>query len=243
MARAQGARALSVRTLQWPRSRVLQAGRRWRGGVTRFRSRRVPCRRRRRGCLGWVAGTVIADLGEHAGGTDGAALGILEEDGSVGVRAHGACDLAGEPADLLDHQAQRRDEAENAGASCVGLELVDDGDGRATQTREELVDGSAATVGVACEECVQALGSLGCVRQPGWDCAQERQADRAVEQEQRSCRVASVRIGKHAELPRRALCAVVGRVASPGVLHSGWPVLRPYSMRTTTTSWVSSRTR
>ena len=62
-----------------------------------------------------VARPVIADLGQQAGCADHA-LWIAEqaqEDLPVGVAAHGAGDLAGELADLLDDRLKRRDQAEH----------------------------------------------------------------------------------------------------------------------------------
>ncbi len=132
---------------------------------------------------GGVAGAVVADLGEQAGGAD-RARGVFEEreeSRSVGVCADGAGDLAGELADLLDDWAQRCDDAEDGGASCVGLEFADDGDGCAAQPFEQFLDWAPAAVGVACEERGQALGAqAACVSGAGV-ALQERQADRAVE--------------------------------------------------------------
>ena len=90
--------------------------------------------------VGRVAGAVVADLGEQPGGGHDA-LGVAEEgeeDRAVGVGSGGAGDLAGELADLLDDRPQRGDEADHGGASCVSLELADDGAGCAAQPGEQL---------------------------------------------------------------------------------------------------------
>src|SRR5215210_1522611 len=108
----------------------------------------------------WVAGAVVADLGQQTGRGDDA-LGIAEEaqeDRSVGVRVDGAGDLAREQADLFDDRAQGGDESGDGGATCVYLELADRGERGAAQAFEQLLDGPSAAVGVAGQESVQALG-------------------------------------------------------------------------------------
>ena len=71
--------------------------------------------------VGGVAGAVVADLGEQAGGGHDA-LAVAEEgeeDRAVGVGSDGAGDLAGELADLLHDWSQRSDESDNGVATGV----------------------------------------------------------------------------------------------------------------------------
>src|SRR5215218_3887062 len=107
-----------------------------------------------------IAGAVVADLGEQAGGGEDA-LGVAEEaeeDRSVGVGADGAGDLAGEQADLGDDRDQRGDESGDGVMARFVLEFADRGDGGAAQAFEQLADGASSAVAVAGQERVQALG-------------------------------------------------------------------------------------
>src|SRR5215217_3910467 len=138
---------------------------------------------------GRVAGAVVADLGQQAGGGDDA-LGIAEgaqEDWSVGVRADGAGDLAGEQADLLDDRAQGDDKSGDGGATCLCLELADRGGRGAAQAFEQLLDGSSSAVGVAGQESVQALGAQSARVDGARVAGKERERDRTVDVGEDSC--------------------------------------------------------
>ena len=110
---------------------------------------------------GGVAGAVVADFGEQAGGGHDA-FGVFEErqeDRSVGVRSDGAGDLAGELADLRDDRYQRGDESCDGAAVRFALQVAERGDRGRAQPAEQLVDRTSPAVGVAGEEALQALGA------------------------------------------------------------------------------------
>jgi len=133
--------------------------------------------------VGGVAGAVVADLGEQPGGGYDA-LGVAEEreeDRPVGVRFGGAGDLACELADLLNDGTQSSDEADHGGATCVLLELSDDGAGGATQPGEQFGGGASAAVGVTREKAFKALLAETTSVGGAGIALEERESDRAVD--------------------------------------------------------------
>jgi hypothetical protein len=97
------------------------------------------------------------------------------------VRSDRIGDLAGEPCDLVDERAQRRDQREHDPAARADLGRAGAPAGRAAQARQQLVRAAATAVVLALQERGQALVAKSARVRRARIARQKGQRDRAVD--------------------------------------------------------------
>jgi hypothetical protein len=158
---------------------------------------------------GWVAASVVADLGEERRGADHR-LRVFEErkkDLPVGVGVDRVPDLAGKQPDLFDDDLERGDEGEHQAAASFRFLCARASGRRVPKSAEQLAGGLAPGVPVAGEELAEAsLAKSSRVGRAGVS-LQERKADRAIqlgEQDSR-CRPEALKLSAELVAHRDAL--------------------------------------